>query len=53
MEPPHGESVAEHFETLAAMRKEGLIRHLGLSNIDTGHLAKARAIAAVAAVQKY
>jgi pyridoxine 4-dehydrogenase len=53
MEPPHGESVAERFETLAAMREEGLIRHLGLSNIDTCHLAEARAIAPVAAVQNH
>ncbi|MET7730222.1 aldo/keto reductase [Streptomyces sp. NPDC005402] len=51
MEPPHGESLAERFETLAAMREEGLIRHLGLSNVDSGHLAEARAIAPVAAVQ--
>jgi pyridoxine 4-dehydrogenase len=51
METPHGESLAERFEALAAMREEGLIRHLGLSNIDSGHLAEARAIAPVAAVQ--
>jgi pyridoxine 4-dehydrogenase len=53
MEPPRGESVADRFETLAGMREEGLIRHLGLSNIDTGHLAEARAIAPVAAVQNH
>ena len=40
MEPPHGESLAERFEALAALREEGLIRHLGLSNVDTG-LARA------------
>ncbi|MFI7708069.1 aldo/keto reductase [Nonomuraea sp. NPDC049480] len=51
MEPPHGESLAERFEALAALREEGLIRHLGLSNVDAGHLAEARAIAPVAAVQ--
>ncbi|MFE9648608.1 oxidoreductase [Streptomyces sp. NPDC006365] len=51
--PPQGESVAERFEALAAMREEGLIRHLGLSNVDTGHLAEARAIAPVAAVQNH
>jgi pyridoxine 4-dehydrogenase len=51
MSPPHGESIAERFEALAALREEGLIRHLGLSNIDTGHLAEARAVAPVAAVQ--
>ncbi|UUU34425.1 oxidoreductase [Streptomyces sp. CA-210063] len=51
--PPHGESVAERFEVLAALREEGLIRHLGLSNIDAGHLAEARTIAPVAAVQNH
>ncbi|MGW0827542.1 oxidoreductase [Streptomyces sp. NPDC002845] len=51
--PPRGESVAERFEALAAMREEGLIRHLGLSNVDAGHLAEARAIAPVAAVQNH
>jgi aryl-alcohol dehydrogenase-like predicted oxidoreductase len=51
MTPPHGESLAERFEVLAALREEGLIRHLGISNVDTAHLAEARAIAPVAAVQ--
>ncbi|MET7696815.1 aldo/keto reductase [Streptomyces sp. NPDC005485] len=51
MEPPHGESLAERFEALAALREEGLIRHLGVSNIDAAHLAEARAIAPVTAVQ--
>jgi aryl-alcohol dehydrogenase-like predicted oxidoreductase len=51
--PPPGESVAERFEALAAMREEGLIRHLGLSNVGTGHLAEARAVAPVSAVQNH
>ncbi|UUU21501.1 oxidoreductase [Streptomyces sp. DSM 40750] len=51
--PPNGESVAERFEMLAAMREEGLIRHLGLSNINADHLAEARTIAPVAAVQNH
>ncbi len=51
MTPAHGESVAARFEALAALREEGLIRHLGLSNVDTAHLVEARAIAPVAAVQ--
>ncbi|MER7779138.1 aldo/keto reductase [Streptomyces sp. NPDC096191] len=51
--PPHGESVAARFEALAALREEGLIRHLGLSHVDAGHLAEARAIAPVAAVQNH
>jgi pyridoxine 4-dehydrogenase len=51
MSPPHGESIAARFEALAALREEGLIRHLGISNVDLDHLAEARAIAPVAAVQ--
>ena len=53
MEPPHGESLAERFEVLAAMREEGLIRHLGLSNVDPTHLTEARAIAPVVAIQNH
>lgn len=53
MEVPHGESLAERFEVLAALREEGLIRHLGLSNVDTAHLTEARTIAPVVAVQNH
>ncbi|MDX6741844.1 aldo/keto reductase [Actinocorallia sp. A-T 12471] len=48
---PGGESVAARFAALAALREEGLIRHLGVSNVDGEQLAEARAIAPVAAVQ--
>jgi aryl-alcohol dehydrogenase-like predicted oxidoreductase len=48
-----GESIGERFEALAALRQEGLIRHLGVSNIDRAQLAEARAIAPVAAVQNH
>jgi len=51
MAVPHGESLAERFQALATLREQGLIRHLGLSNVDAGHLEEARAIAPVAAVQ--
>ncbi|MBA0263966.1 oxidoreductase [Stenotrophomonas maltophilia] len=51
MTVPHGESLAERFEALAALREEGLIRHLGISNVDIGHLNEARAIAPIVAVQ--
>jgi aryl-alcohol dehydrogenase-like predicted oxidoreductase len=53
MEPPHDESIAERFEALAAMREEGLIRHLGLSNVALTHLTEARAIAPVVAIQNH
>ena len=48
-----GESIGERFEALAALRQEGLIRHLGVSNVDRAQLAQARAIAPVAAVQNH
>jgi pyridoxine 4-dehydrogenase len=48
-----GESIGERFEALAALRQEGLIRHLGVSNIDRAQLAQARAIAPVAGVQNH
>ena len=51
MDVPHGESLRERFEALASLREEGLIGHLGVSNIDADHLAEARSIAPVAAVQ--
>ncbi|MCX5204129.1 aldo/keto reductase [Streptomyces sp. NBC_00237] len=44
-------SVAEHFGALAELREEGLIRHLGLSNVTAAHLAEAQAIAPVVCVQ--
>jgi pyridoxine 4-dehydrogenase len=47
------ESVGERFEALARLREEGLIRHLGVSNVDRPQLAEARAIAPVAAVQNH
>jgi aryl-alcohol dehydrogenase-like predicted oxidoreductase len=54
LEPPSAEeSVAERFEVLAGLREEGLIRHLGVSHVTAGHVAEARAIAPVAAVQNW
>lgn len=45
------DSIAEHFGVLADLRDAGLIRHLGVSNIRTEHLAQAQAIAPVVCVQ--
>ena len=44
-------ALAERFGALAALREEGLIRHLGLSNTTTRQLAGAQRIAPVTAVQ--
>ncbi|MDJ0380315.1 aldo/keto reductase [Streptomyces sp. G-G2] len=44
-------SIADRFGALAELREAGLIRHLGLSNIQPHHLAEAQEIAPVVCVQ--
>jgi pyridoxine 4-dehydrogenase len=44
-------SLAEQFAELAALRSEGLIRHLGLSVVNAEQLAEAQQIAPVVCVQ--
>ena len=46
---PLEESVGE----LARLRDEGKIRHVGLSNVSTGQLARARAIVPIVSVQNH
>jgi pyridoxine 4-dehydrogenase len=50
---PVERSLAEPFEALAQMQQEGLIRHLGLSNVTTQQVAEAQAIAPVVSVQNH
>ncbi|QFZ78222.1 oxidoreductase [Streptomyces fagopyri] len=45
------DSIAEHFGALAELREAGLIRHLGVSDVEPRQLAEARAIAPVVCVQ--
>ncbi len=44
-------SLEEPFTALAELQRQGLIRHLGLSNIRPAHVAQARGIAEVVCVQ--
>ncbi|NUO60094.1 MAG: oxidoreductase [Hamadaea sp.] len=48
---PGRDSIAESFGALADLRAEGLIRHLGISNVRVDHLDEAQAIAPVVCVQ--
>lgn len=48
---PGRDSIVEHFTALAKLRDEGLIRHLGLSNVRVDHLDEALGIAEVVCVQ--
>ena len=45
--------LAEPFEALAQLQEEGLVRHLGVSNVTTQQFAEARAIAPVVCVQNH
>ena len=44
-------SIAEPFETLVELQQQGLIRHLGVSNVTADQVAEARAIAPIVCVQ--
>ncbi|MEV0680161.1 aldo/keto reductase family oxidoreductase [Actinosynnema sp. NPDC050436] len=44
-------SLAEAFETLVDLRRQGLIRHLGVSNATPEQVAEARSIAPIVCVQ--
>jgi pyridoxine 4-dehydrogenase len=51
LERPTPGSVAEPFTVLAELRQQGLIRHLGVSNVSTEQLTEAQSIAPVVCVQ--
>ena len=48
---PRPGSLAEPFEALAELRRQGLIRHLGVSNATAEQVAEAREIAPIVSVQ--
>jgi pyridoxine 4-dehydrogenase len=53
---PHGmgfseDKITEQFSTLARLREQGLIRHLGVSNATAAQIAEAQTIAEVVCVQ--
>ncbi|MFT8489705.1 MAG: aldo/keto reductase family oxidoreductase [Gluconobacter oxydans] len=50
---PKEGSLAEPFSALAALREQGLIRHLGLSNATAAQVAEAQTIAPVVCVQNH
>jgi pyridoxine 4-dehydrogenase len=50
-EGPEAGLIAEPFEALVELQKEGLIRHLGVSNATAEQVAEARAIAPIVCAQ--
>ncbi len=51
VEGPEPGSIAEQWDAMVAMQKEGLIRHLGLSTVNAEQIAEARETAPVVCVQ--
>jgi aryl-alcohol dehydrogenase-like predicted oxidoreductase len=50
---PTEASIEEPFTVLAELKQQGLIRHLGLSNVTVGQFAEAQKIAPVVCVQNF
>ncbi len=46
-------SISEPLSVLAELKKQGLIRHIGLSNVSAAQLAEARKITAIVCVQNF
>ena len=50
---PEPGSIAEPFRVLAEMQREGLIKHLGVSNVSAEQIAEAQSITPVVCVQNF
>jgi pyridoxine 4-dehydrogenase len=53
MHSPGEESIEAQFTALAELQRQGLIRHLGLSNVTAAQVKQAQSIAKVVCVQNY
>jgi pyridoxine 4-dehydrogenase len=51
--PPGQDSIAEPFAALAQLQREGLIRHLGVSNVSPEQITEVRSIAPIVCVQNF
>ncbi|WP_346950530.1 oxidoreductase, partial [Dyella sp.] len=50
---PSEGSIARQVSTLAGLQRQGLIRHIGLSNVTAAQVAEARGIAPIVCVQNH
>lgn len=53
MQSPEPELIAEPFTVLAEMQQAGLIKHLGLSNVNAPQIVEAQSIAPIVCVQNF
>jgi aryl-alcohol dehydrogenase-like predicted oxidoreductase len=53
MAGPDGSSLAEPLAALVQLQREGLVRHIGLSNVDAGQVAEAQRLSPIVCVQNH
>jgi len=53
LEGPDGSSLAESLDTMMRLKDEGLIRHIGLSNVDAQQVEEAQRITDIVCVQNH
>ncbi|PJJ19480.1 aryl-alcohol dehydrogenase-like predicted oxidoreductase [Janthinobacterium sp. 67] len=53
MDGADGSSLAGPLDTLVQLQREGLVRHIGLSNVDAAQVAKAQRISPIVCVQNH
>ncbi|MDX8120821.1 aldo/keto reductase family oxidoreductase [Janthinobacterium sp. GMG2] len=53
MAGPDGSSLAGPMATLVQLQREGLVRHIGLSNVDAAQVAEAQRISPIVCVQNH
>ncbi|GCE28934.1 oxidoreductase [Dictyobacter alpinus] len=53
MDRPTPGSIAEPFKVLVQLQQEGLVRHLGISNVTAEQVAEAQSIAPIVCVQNF
>lgn len=51
VQAPDGSSIGEAIAAMVRLKEEGLIRHIGVSNVTAGQVAEARAITDIVCVQ--
>ncbi|MGK5072335.1 oxidoreductase [Janthinobacterium sp. ZB1P44] len=53
LDGPDGSSLAEPLAALVQLQREGLVRHIGLSNVDAGQVAEAQRLSPIVCVQNH
>jgi pyridoxine 4-dehydrogenase len=53
LDGPDGSSIAEPLAVLLRLKEEGLVRHIGLSNVDARQVAEAQRITQIVCVQNH